>query len=72
MKKETSMIEYVLKGELANDAGRDDIIITELVKKDNVEVDEIDLAEMIESLKEFREDNDGKNIEFKVSFKVVE
>jgi hypothetical protein len=72
MKKETMMIEYVLKGELSNEPDANDMLITEIVKKDNIEVDKVNLEEMIESIKNFRDVSEGKNIEFKVSFKVVE
>lgn len=69
-KKLTNMIEYNLKGELVE--LEENIIKTQVIKKDNTEEDTVDLNEMLGDIQKFCEENIEKNIEMKFSLKVTE
>ncbi|WP_291566942.1 MULTISPECIES: hypothetical protein [unclassified Clostridium] len=69
-KKLTNMIEYALKGELAE--LENGIIRTEIRKKDITEEDSVDIGEMVADINKFCNENKNKNIEMKFSIKVIE
>jgi hypothetical protein len=70
MKKTTNMIEYNLKGEVVN--ADEETILTQVTKKDSVEEDSLDLEAFVKDIVDFCITNKEKNIELKMSLKVVE
>ncbi len=69
MKKTTNMLEYLLKGELVS--CEDQVMLTQVVKKDDVVEDSLDLQTFVQDIVKFCTANIGKNIELKFSLKEV-
>lgn len=69
-KKLTNMIEYGLKGELVE--LENGIIKAEIVKKDIIEEDTVDIGEMVTDINKFCNDNKNKKIEMKFLIKIME
>lgn len=69
-KKIINSIEYALKGELVELA--DNIVKTQIIKKEETIEDTVDLSEMLADIDTFCKANTDKNVEFKFSLKVTE
>lgn len=70
MKKDTNMTEWIVKGELYEIG--ENYFKTQIIKKDSTEEDMQDLTDFMEGILAFCNQNEGKNIEFKASIKVVD
>ena len=70
MKKVINSIEFNTKGELVG--LEENIITTQVTKKDEVIEDTIHLNELLEEIQKFCDDNAGKNVEGKFLMRVTE
>jgi len=70
MKKVINSVEFNTKGELVS--LEENIITTQIVKKDDVIEDTIDLNELLAEITKFCEANVGKNIEGKFLLRVTQ
>lgn len=70
MKKNTNQLEYSLKGIAQEIEGS--VVSTEIVRKDDVITDSIDLDVFIDDIKTFFNSTVNRNIELKFVLKVVD
>lgn len=70
MKKNTNQIAYSTKGDLAS--FDNDIISTEIIGKNDIKTDSIDLKEMFEDIKTFCNSTIGRSIDLKFIIKVID